>query len=686
MAISPTVNQYMQQGADQPQMSAEQMFEQQFSDQAFNTLRAKYSALINNVITLKTMASNLDDGSAFGVFVVEAGNGLVYVPVAMSDGAIVSCEMVYDKDADQFYPLDKHTVDDIVSKSSSSEPSILNDQRRVEDTRRIFRNMMRPPTSSNVVLASRHDGVQSLPNKYKEMMSEYLSETNPELLGKLAGFYDVEHLAAKLASKPENEKTASEVKLPSFLSIDTLTKEAAERLSKEERKRILKDGFLAKLGGDSPILVAAEDKIPQMLDVELNLEVYPSDPPAETQLGADIGRTFPGSDAPVEIYKVQEGDIICADSAGLRKEPVLLCGKFFLDKQGNCNSLEYDGKILVGNLNTEDIDLSSYGCVSAGSLLSKVNSGSSSDSHWVDVSVIVPGRSGYLCLYKFLNDDVERFTATNNVISARNRQVIVSGDLERGYVVTGQDKIIVPSATMFFVHRWSSDNKEPTPVIKSYEALIKAMRVFGSKLINSDNGAGISITNRKEYPAASKTASFPNTKLAAKWLHEKFGMDSSQIKTVLGNKKSWVFPKYAYVDPMAQRQDLTQQAMAQQQAMWPQGPQVAEMPYGDQGMQPNYDQLADFAELRDPEMFDVGVLSTFSEYPDIKAMLVDYLPDFLAAEDKVGRLLLLFSSQKKKLEEFYGAEKCSTLMNSCRRIFSILGELVASLKLYINMV
>lgn len=35
--------------------------------------------------------------------------------------------------------------------------------------------------------------------------------------------------------------------------------------------------------------------------------------------------------------------------------------------------------------------------------------------------------------------------------------------------------------------------------------------------------------------------------------------------------------------------------------------------------------------------------------------------------------------------EFYGSEKCSTLLASLRRIFIILGEIVASLKLYINM-
>ena len=101
---------------------------------------------------------------------------------------------------------------------------------------------------------------------------------------------------------------------------------------------------------------------------------------------------------------------------------------------------------------------------------------------------------------------------------------------------------------------------------------------------------------------------------------------------------------------------------------------------------PNFAPLDDFAAIEDPELFDVGMLSTFAEYPDIKSMLVDYLSDFMAAEDKVGRIILLFSSQKKEIEKVYGTEKTSTLMSSCRRIFTILGELVASLKTYVHMV
>lgn len=89
MAISPVVNSFMQQDQQQGPMDAAQIFKNQFTDMAFNALRAKFPALINNVITLKHLASDVEKGTVFGVFVIQSGNDLVYVPVVMADGSIV---------------------------------------------------------------------------------------------------------------------------------------------------------------------------------------------------------------------------------------------------------------------------------------------------------------------------------------------------------------------------------------------------------------------------------------------------------------------------------------------------------------------------------------------------------------------------------------------------------------------
>ena len=97
-------------------------------------------------------------------------------------------------------------------------------------------------------------------------------------------------------------------------------------------------------------------------------------------------------------------------------------------------------------------------------------------------------------------------------------------------------------------------------------------------------------------------------------------------------------------------------------------------------------QLGTYAEFEDPDLMDTGILASFANDPDIKDILVDYIPDFLQQQDKLGRIILLFSMNKRDLEAFYGIDKLSELLLNCRKIFKFLGNLVQSLKQYTKMV
>ena len=691
MAISPTVNAYMQQGAEQdaPQ-DADQLFLNSFSDQAFNTLRAKFPALMNNVVTLKTLASDVEKGTAFGVFIIESGNNLVYIPAVMADGSIVSCEMAYDKDGDQFFALNQHTVKEILAKSQSSDPTIMRGNRNVEDTRAMFHNMMRPPMSSNVVLASRRMDIADLPNECKAALSHYLTEENPALLAKVATFYDVEFLASKLASKPETVKTAStEYSLPSFLRLDTLTKQAAELLSPRERKEIIRSGYMVKSAEDAPVLVAPADKLAPAVETRLELTTYPGGYNNEKFKACPARCCFEGGQCPV--YPVGTAELFFCDAKGVSFTPVLLCGKEVIAADGRRRNVSERSTVLVRNPRFTHIDIDKFSklLVPITKLLAEINK---NEHSWPSVSVVVPMRNGAYSLIDtrgWLDAAEDKWKVVDNVLSVYNGQasITVSPDLQRGYITSGGTSLIVPEGSRFLV--WCcSDSDKPLPAVESLTALQHFMPSIATKLTTTDNGAGIDITDRNE----EKTASFAKRADAASWLHSKYGMDAPQIETVLNNKHSLVFAKTAYMDPsqqMQQQQQMQMQQQMQQQQMPQQQMQQMEMqqpmPQAMQPMQPNFQQLGDFAETEDPEMFDIGILASFAEYPDIKGLLVEYLPDFLSAEDKIGRVILLFSSQKKEIEEFYGTEKSSTMMNSLRRIFDILGNLVASLKLYVNM-
>lgn len=638
------------QGADQgPQQgNAEDMLKSQFSEQAFNILRAKFPQLIGNVVTFKTLSADLEKGSALGAFVIEAGKDLVYIPVTMSDGANISCEMVYNKEEDQFLPLDNNIVKEILAKSTSSDPTIMSKDQRVEDTRGLFRNMMRPPASSNVILAGEREGISALPNRCKEALTEYLTEKNPELLGKVASFYDVEYLATQLIPNAE-PVVSSNTNTTDFISIDRLTKAAAEQLSEEERERLLADGFLAKEADET--LVVPEDNLKDAVVSSLFLQTY------KYKKGK---------------CNVSEADLVFADANGISKQKALLCGSLILNQEGAVKRLWEGDSVLVSDLSNCVYDLSKYkSVISANQLLSAVNK---YQNKFITVYTLVPGRNGYIITDFVMDDSGDRFTYADNTISCNKQtKIVLTDQLKRGYICINTDIIIVPAESKFIVYCSYGDTKT-LDTISSIDQFLKITRTFGNRLVQMDNGAGLSIT---EEP--NTTQNFRNTKLAAEWLHNRYGMGSEQIHTVLNNRATWVFEKKAYVTPEVMQQVAAmQQAAAVPQGAMPQG--------GTAAVPPNFDQLQDFAELEDPDMFDMGVLSTFAEDPDIKSLLVEYLPDFMAAEDKIGRILLLFASQKKEIEEFYGSEKCAKVMNSCRKIFTILGELVSSLKTYINMV
>ena len=675
MAISPVVNAYMQEQEAQPQ-SADNEFAHQFTNQAFNTLRTKYPALMGNIVTLKTLACDLNEATAFGVFIVESGDSLVYVPVVMSDGSIVSCEMAYDKDSDQLFPLNQHTVKEILNRTETSSPTLLTHNPRVEDTHQLFHNMIRPPQSSNVVLAGERAGVSGLPNACKAALSTYLLEQQPELLAKLAGFYDVELLAHKLAQKPEQVKTASDTyTLPSFLSLDTLTRQAAELLQPDERKTLLKQGYLVRSAENAPLGVAQMDKLASAVETELRLETYPDGHHKDGLRPYPVKSCFEGGRCP--IYNVGIGDVVSYNMDGLQFTRALLTGIEIVAADSRRRRVDEEHKALVQDIQTTGLQLDGFSevLIPASRLLAEISK--LELMTWPSMYVLVPMRNGAYCCIDtrhWICAPKDKWQVSDNVITVYggdDARIVISRDISLGYITHGPQTLVVPEGVRFVIYSNSQNNK-PLPAVESLTELLGVLRSFGTQLTTTDNGAGISITDRQR----EKTASFANSAAAAGWLHTEYGMDAGQIATVLGNRHSLVFRKTAFLDP----------DYAQLQQQPPMGAQMDMPPAQTEMPVPNFAPLNDFAATEDPELFDVGMLSTFAEYPDIKSMLVEYLPDFMAAEDKVGRIILLFSSQKKEIEKVYGTEKTSTLMSSCRRIFTILGDLVASLKLYVHMV
>lgn len=667
MPISPNVQAHMMQG-QQPQeaSTAEQLFAKSFSDQAFTALKSKFPSLVSVVVTFKTLSTDVEKGDAIGAFVLVSGDNVRYVPVTMVSGNMGSCcEMMYDKESDLFEPLSDENVKRLLAAVEVSDPTILRKSTRVEDTRNLFRNMVRPPASSNVVMASSRDGVSALPNAAKQLVADHFM-ANPELLAKIASFYPVEYLASKLAKTAEQPVVAQDI--PEVIKISDLTKEAAEKLSEEHKKEVLDKGYTVIDGTEaaSTLVLGLDDPAHGISD-SLGVEEWP----ARTENLASSSECCVSDVDMVGVQAVRKGKVLAFSNTGFSKKDALFTNKHvFLEGacvaetpclvSGVCNDVSAeDIRKYAGAMDVDELDV----------FLKK------EDCYGDSFIVFVPSRSGgwnYAGMIELTYDH------ENPVITHADGVWAINGFCERKYIVSSaitcgvlktENTCIYPETALFVPRKGCHDNK--VLIVRSMSSLVDTVTAMSRPIKVIRDGVDIRIQDTR----AEKTASFASDADAAAYLQSEYGLKSAQIADVLGSRSSLLYKAafdYGSLDLMQQPGYIEQQAPQ----MLPSMPEAHSF---------NPAMLADYADFEDPELMDTGILSTFADDPDIRSLLTDYLQDFMEQQDKLGRIILIFSINKRELEDMYGIDKLSSILGSCRKIFKFIGELVSNIRQYTSM-
>ena len=667
MPISPTVNAWMAQNQQQP-MDSGDMFKSAFQDHAFNALRAKASSILPYAVTFKVFDADVDQGNAFGAFAVSYGNELVYIPVVMTDGSVTSCEMVYLREEDRFVPLSEKYINDIVNKNTSVTGTTMTKDVRVEDTRNMFRNLIRPPASSNVVLASGRMDVADLPDSAKAKVADYLN-SNPQLLKKIGEYYPIRVLGEKLAAAApapapaSNTKTQRAAQKTHFKTTTTTTTttdteasgvrelndippQEVAKLPPSDKQQLKKHGWLLKDAAETAETFGAE--------LENNFEEF-------TPHGY--------KDASV-IY----AEVLCFGDSSFYTKPALFMGSTILTKDGTHFSSK---KVVVSKQRpANEGDLRLFGFAKAHD--TKYSSKGT-------LLVCVPKRGGgwekaqcpryfssrhpFVCT-KLDNDDYKFGSADN--------PILVTDAIKFGSVVSARGSCLVPKKSLFKFVATGEDN--PTHFVTSMQVLYDIIRGRGLTLKVKKSGTGIDITNTK----TQRTKSFATEGKAAAYLNDEFNLSTPQIIDTLNRPVTFVLSKFAAMAmqqpaPQQQPQPQPQQPQQQQQQIMPQGnTSVPAQPF-------NPSAINSFAAMGDPDMLDAGILTSFAGDPDVKALLVDYLPDFINILDRIGRVILLFNVKRKEMEQYYRIDRINELLQNCRKIFKMVGDLVPDLQLYINM-
>lgn len=643
MAISPTVNAFLQQGQNVPS-TAEQTFRKSFGDAAFNLLRAKASDLVRYASTFQILSADLDQGNGLGVFVVKAGDTYRYIPVVLADGTAGGCEMVYDKAKDRFSPLDDQIVQHIVGRNRMADAKVLDHSPYTEDTRELFRNLLRPPASSNALLGSPGLGVAALPAMAKTQMAAHLME-RPPLLGKIATFYPTHELAAKLAAPPVSAALPDAG--PAFVRLDELTKQAAVFLREDERRELLQCGYVVKRASD--VTVTALDSVESALQNDIGMEAYPPD-------GSRRGR----DDTNTGHWPVASASVVCCGAQGFRRAPALVAGPLLLGSGGTWADLTERGALLAER--TEAVPenrLQDMGGTRVEGVAAKLTE---LGKVFCKVMICCPARhGGFLapCFGAnwFRADQIQVRCIDGDTFleppAWSGLTIRVTGLIRYGYI-RQQRCLVVPRESLFFLLR--EDN---APAIEgrvgSFEELRRLLPLFGTPLRTVRDGVALHITDSR----VRKTASFTSDTDAAAWLHTSYGLSGDHIRTVLQHPRT-VLMKRAFDEPPAPIP-------------------TRQSPVFDPSL------LDAWADTGEPELVDTGILAAFAQDPDIKTMLVDYLPDFVTVLDRLGRVILLFTLRKGDIEAFYGQDKYTATLSSLRKIFAQIGGLVNTLQQYVNM-
>ena len=118
-ALSPRTQQ-MQAGMEAGPDQETALFEQGFSDMAYQLLSARMPDVVADVVTFKVLDVDLDKGSGVGAFVVLRNEQPFYIPVVMADNSIKPLEIFYHKKLNVFLPLTKGWLDEIDKTALSS--------------------------------------------------------------------------------------------------------------------------------------------------------------------------------------------------------------------------------------------------------------------------------------------------------------------------------------------------------------------------------------------------------------------------------------------------------------------------------------------------------------------------------------------------------------------------------------
>ena len=152
------------------------MFEEGFSQMAYNVMTSKFPDLVSSVVTFKILDTDVETGAGIGAFVVQHDAEVIYIPVIMADNQIKPVDLFYHKGLNVFLPLNNEWLDEVSQLSLEEMGETVAPPKslyRNVDTRRI----MVPPVSGRFAYAAAPQGPMSDLDALHQMLNKLQTKT-----------------------------------------------------------------------------------------------------------------------------------------------------------------------------------------------------------------------------------------------------------------------------------------------------------------------------------------------------------------------------------------------------------------------------------------------------------------------------------------------------------------------------
>jgi hypothetical protein len=134
----------------------QELFNDGFTQRAYETFGKMFPDLVNEIVTLKILETDPDEGTGIGVFILDHNQEVFYVPAVFSNNEVKPLDVFYSKRLDRYLPLNPEWLNE-ATKGAIGELGHPVQPPKTLTTDVDIRNLVVPPTTGRYSYASAKD-------------------------------------------------------------------------------------------------------------------------------------------------------------------------------------------------------------------------------------------------------------------------------------------------------------------------------------------------------------------------------------------------------------------------------------------------------------------------------------------------------------------------------------------------